>query len=126
MKKNASPQLENRHSITHAHSTRKIAIPFDEKLPNVVFYLLAGGTLNRFEAERIGDHCLNSTISVIRNVLGLPIGDRWESVPNRFGTMTLVKRYWLMPEGFRRATHYLRGKYPGFFRLWQGGENAAD
>lgn len=54
-------------------------------------FLKSGTTLNRFEAERIGDHCLHSTISGLRNK-GHKIGDEWELVPTRFGKVH-VKRY---------------------------------
>ena len=40
--------------------------------------------LNRFEAERIGDHCLNSTIAIIRAEYGSRLIQRWETVPSRF------------------------------------------
>lgn len=49
-------------------------------------------SLNRFEAERLGDHCLNSTISELRKEGHTIIGE-WEHVPNRFGGKTRVKRY---------------------------------
>ncbi|CAL94483.1 hypothetical protein [Azoarcus olearius] len=39
--------------------------------------------LNRFEAERIGDHCLNSTIAALR-AAGCAIHSEWETVPTRF------------------------------------------
>ena len=66
--------------------------PDDTKIGTVSGILKSGITLNRFEAERHGEHCLNSTISVLR-ADGVPIHDEWEKVPNRFGTMTRVKRY---------------------------------
>lgn len=49
--------------------------------------------LNRFDAERLGDHCLNSTIAVLR-AKGVVILDHWEEVPTRFGRDVRVKRYW--------------------------------
>lgn len=49
-------------------------------------------SLNRFEAERIGDHALNSTIAKLRGE-GHLILDRWEEVPTRFGKSARVKRY---------------------------------
>jgi len=36
------------------------------KTMSILAYFLAGATLNRFEAEPLGDHCLNSTISELR------------------------------------------------------------
>lgn len=49
-------------------------------------------SLNRFEAERIGDHCLHSTVAALRSE-GYNILDRWEEVPTRFGKSARVKRY---------------------------------
>ncbi len=50
-----------------------------------------GQSLNRFEAERLGDHCLHSTIATLRGK-GYLFYDKWEWVPTRFGE-THVKRY---------------------------------
>ena len=53
------------------------------------------GSLNRFEAERIGDHCLNSTIAQLRGK-GVQLVDEWEKVPSRGSRgFTRVKRYWV-------------------------------
>jgi hypothetical protein len=49
--------------------------------------------LNRFDAERLGDHCLNSTIAELR-AKGVVILALWEEVPTRFGRDVWVKRYW--------------------------------
>lgn len=61
----------------------------------ILHYLTFDGSLNRFEAERIGDHCLHSTISTLRNNYGLAVLDEFESVPNLTGSFTDVKRYWI-------------------------------
>ena len=59
---------------------------------------LYGGSLNRFEAERIGDHCLNSTIAQLRGK-GVQLVDEWEKVPSRGSRgFTNVKRYWVKSE----------------------------
>lgn len=51
--------------------------------------------LNRFEAERFGDHCLNSTIAELR-ADGCDIHSEWERVPSRFNKRGVrCKRYWL-------------------------------
>lgn len=56
------------------------------------------GSLNRFEAERIGDHCLNSTIAQLRGK-GVQLVDEWEKVPSRGRRgYTLCKRYWVRSE----------------------------
>lgn len=56
---------------------------------------LRRGSLNRFEAERLGDHCLNSTISELR-AEGYLIHAHDERVPTRFGRNVRVKRYHLL------------------------------
>lgn len=56
--------------------------------------LKAATGLNRFEAERIGDHCLNSTVATLRR--SHTIRDEWETVPCRFSKKGVrVKRYYL-------------------------------
>ena len=60
-----------------------------------ILALLSERSLNRFEAELYGDHCLNSTISKLR-AKGHIISSEWEEVPNRFGGLTRVKRYHLI------------------------------
>lgn len=68
---------------TRLHSTKE-SIIFD------VFK--TGRTLNRFDAEPLGDHCLHSTISTLRKK-GAKFLDTWEEVPTRFGMTARVKRY---------------------------------
>lgn len=54
--------------------------------------------LNRFEAEAFGDHCLNSTIAVIRAMYGDKLIQRWETVPSRYTSKGVrCLRYWLAP-----------------------------
>lgn len=63
-----------------------------------VLMAIFNGSLNRFEAERIGDHCLNTTVSILRGK-GIIILDTWEKVPSRGARgETNVKRYWVAPE----------------------------
>jgi len=69
----------------------------------IIQYLLKGGSLNRFEAELIGDHCLHTTISVISNEYGFEVPRKMEKVPNRFGGMTSVKRYWFSDNDMKIA-----------------------
>lgn len=56
---------------------------------------LRRGSLNRFEAERLGDHCLNTTVSELRKE-GHNIVACQEMVPTRFGREARVKRYHLV------------------------------
>ena len=52
--------------------------------------------LTRFEAESHGEHCLNSTVSVIRKMYGSRLFQRWEVVPTRYNSDGVrVVRYWL-------------------------------
>lgn len=51
-------------------------------------------SLNRFEAEKIGDHCLHSTIAALR-ADGHHIYSQWEVVETRFKP-TRGKRYFLV------------------------------
>lgn len=53
--------------------------------------------MNRFEAERIGDHCLNSTVADLRKTYGDKLIQRWERVPSRFNPDGVrVCRYWIV------------------------------
>lgn len=60
---------------------------------NVILAALRHGSLNRFEAERIGDHCLHSTVSTLTRKQSLRFDREWERVPTRFGKDVRVKRY---------------------------------
>jgi hypothetical protein len=60
---------------------------------NTIMVALAEGSLTRFDAERLGDHCLPSTISGLSTQHGLEFPRRWVKVPNRFGGETLCKEY---------------------------------
>ena len=60
---------------------------------NTILNALVEGSLTRFDAERLGDHCLPSTISALSNQHGLEFPRRWIKVPNRFGGETLCKEY---------------------------------
>jgi hypothetical protein len=77
------------------------------KLASILEHFANGGSLNRFEAERLGDHCLNSTVSVLANDYGLAFFRLTETVPNRFGGTTPVTRYRLMPSDLDRAQQLL-------------------
>lgn len=63
------------------------------KIARILAHLLAGASINRFEAERLGDHCLNSTIAVLANRHDLGFLRQPEKVPNRWGKPCLVTRY---------------------------------
>ena len=60
---------------------------------NTIMVALAEGSLTRFDAERLGDHCLPSTISGLSNQHGLEFPRRLVKVPTRFGVETSVMEY---------------------------------
>ena len=64
------------------------------KNSNIINVFQSGKSLNRFEAESFGDHCLNTTISTLSSQLDLEIPRKMEKVPNRFSGTTNVMRYW--------------------------------
>jgi hypothetical protein len=80
------------------------------KLATILRLLANGRSLNRFEAEHHHDHCLNSTISALRNGHGIAVECERESVPCLGGMATVsVNRYWLntKPENVKRARDLL-------------------
>jgi len=84
------------------------------KIERVLTYLAPGRSLNRFEAEReVNDHCLHSTMSDIKHVLGIPYRVKYETVPGWHGHPTRVARYWLDAEAQVKAcerVHAMRRK----------------
>lgn len=99
MKKNARPKKSAERDNSLNNSSRKC----DSK-EMVVLKVLLRRSLNRFEAEKIGDHCLHSTVSTLRHANGIDIDRVWETVPTRFGRATRVKRYRVALSG-RMAAH---------------------
>jgi hypothetical protein len=98
----ASPPIHAKasHSPGNFSSTRTKA---PSKISRVLAHLLLHGPLNRFEAERIGDHCLHSTISSLANDYGLNFIRTPQKVPNHWGQPCDVIRYSLPPSEHRRA-----------------------
>lgn len=96
----ASPEKSHADSTT---STGKAPT----KISRVLAYLLQDRSLNRFEAERLGDHCLHSTISSLTHGYGLKFARKSERVPNHWGLPCLVTRYSLPPTEYKRAKSVL-------------------
>ena len=97
MKKATIP--EEKRSQSHGESSTEAP----SKIARILAHLLTCASINRFEAERIGDHCLPSTIAVLANRYGLPIERKQERVPNRWGAPCTVTRYSLPPSQHKRA-----------------------
>lgn len=74
------------------------------KIARVLAYMLNDGSLQRFEAERLGDHCLHSTISSLANGYGLKFQRQLERVPNHWGEPCTVTRYSLIASERGRAS----------------------
>lgn len=84
--------------------------PKTTKLATILGLFLNGYSLNRFEAERHHDHCLNTTVSTLQNEYGIQIDRARESVPCKHGTAWVsVNRYKLntKPENMKWAQNVL-------------------
>jgi hypothetical protein len=93
--------------------TRSLSYKKQSKLGTILSEFLKGRSLNRFEAELLNDHCLNTTVSTIGK-LGILIDRKSETIPcvkGRFSTT--CKRYWLNtdPENIARTRKYFDGEY---------------
>lgn len=80
------------------------------KMSRMLLFFYQGLRLHRYQAERLGDHCLPSTISTFANTHGLIFHRRMVKVPNRFGTKTSVKQYWLADESKDAAMRFLEAR----------------
>lgn len=69
----------------------------ETKISRILRILVSGRSLNRFEAERVGDHCLHSTVSAIERRFSVTVNRRDEMVPGYGGRSARVCRYWLEP-----------------------------
>lgn len=66
------------------------------KLVRILSHFINGFSLNRFDAEAHHDHCLHSTVAVLKNGYGLDVDRQREQVPCLHGSAkTWVMRYWL-------------------------------
>jgi len=102
MNKKNAPRKERGKIASRNSTTRR-----PSKTARVLSVLYHGGTLNRFQAERLGDHCLNSTISTLANSHGIMFRRVPERVPTRFGVKATVTRYSLSPSSKARARAFL-------------------
>lgn len=80
-----------------------VRVRSNTKLGRILHALAAGKSLNRFQAEHLGDHCLHSTVSAIERRYGLRVDRREETVPGYAGHRTRVMRYQLDSENRKRA-----------------------
>lgn len=73
------------------------------KKARVLEYFIFQGSLNRFEAQHIGDHCLHTTVSNLANRHGLEFIRTPEKVPNKWGAPSEVTRYQLADDQREKA-----------------------
>ncbi len=91
----------------HRQKGEKPRIRRDTKLGTILATLAAGWSLNRFEAEKIGDHALHSTVSEIEHRHRIPVSRKTEQAKSRWGHPVTVSRYWLSDEARERARELL-------------------
>lgn len=97
---------EEQGSQSHGQNTTAPRKP-PSKIARILAHLLAGESLNRFEAERLGDHCLHSTISSLAHDYGLAFQRQPERVPNHWGLPCDLIRYSVPDSEHRRARDVL-------------------
>lgn len=69
-----------------------------------------GEIVTRFDAERIGDHCLNTTISEIDRIDGVRVRRSPTKRPTRFGKPTDCHEYWISMDDIGLAKRVLSAK----------------
>jgi len=77
------------------------------KWRRILKFLADGGQLTRFDAERLGDHALSTTVSNL-GMMGITVSREPISLQGRFGEIR-CKRYWLEPDERQRARRLLEG-----------------
>ena len=78
----------------------------ETKLKRILAVLARGISLNRFEAEPLGDHCLHTTVAKIESY-GITVARREERVRGYMGHATRCRRYWLDPAECEKAASLL-------------------
>lgn len=73
----------------------------------ILLLLIRGEKLTRFDAERHGDHCLNSTIPELEHKYGLQIHRERIKVPCRTGTVSCCSYSIPAKENRERAAQLL-------------------
>jgi hypothetical protein len=80
----------------------------DTKWRRLLGLFIEGAQLTRFDAERHGDHALNSTVSYL-SARGVRISRMPIVIRGRFGNIH-CKRYWIKPEDAQQAKALLGGE----------------
>jgi hypothetical protein len=78
-------------------------INLNGKLKSMFYRFAQGKKYHRFSAELVGDHCLPTTISDLQKKHSIYFERKFIKVPNRFGSKTSVKLYWLQDDSLTKA-----------------------
>lgn len=125
-----SPAIGNSSSVDHSHTGRLLSVELEKRLSEfnldtaltkrerVTLWLTIAADLTikvtRFDAEWIGDHCFNSTVSDITSVDHIIVDRIPTKRPTRFGKATDCKEYWLQGKSLEaaiaRCNHVLKAK----------------
>lgn len=110
MKTKNNPGQETRAANDHTYLSTVPSNKLNKKTKffALLEYFSTGKKLHRFQAEKIGDHSLHSSISSLQQNHGLRFDREWVTVCNRFGGTTRVKSYWLTTPYRERAKAIVR------------------
>jgi len=100
----------NTGSTTETNYKRKIPKVKPGTKEHIILSVLASGrSINRFEAIKLHDTALNSTISTLQGK-GIQINRKWERIPCVDNTkFTDVRRYSLSPDQLDKAYQLMGG-----------------
>lgn len=76
------------------------------KIKRILAEFARGQRLHRFQAERLGDHCLHSTVSRIERY-GIEVARDWITVAGHENYETRIRCYWLTEENKELARRLL-------------------
>lgn len=105
-RQNNSGNLSGSTDDTRTKNSRKLT-----KTLRILAILSSGKSLNMFEAERIGDHTLRSTVSTIQKKYEVCIHRKYEKVKTRLENKTPVCRYWIAKQDFTYAREIVASEF---------------
>ena len=105
--KKSQPLYQQVSTLRGDITTRTSTSKQPNKIARVLEHLLYDGSIQRFEVERLSDHCLHSTISSLSNGYGLKFERQLERVPNYWAEPCTITRYTLPISERRRASNVL-------------------
>jgi hypothetical protein len=97
-----SPETKGNETLSRQKNHTREVSP-NTKVFKMLTAFSKGSSLHRFQAEILGDHVLNTTISDLTKTHNLTFSKEWIEVPTRFNCTVRVKRYWLEGDELERA-----------------------